>query len=526
MSDPGPLEEERQHRVEAEEALRQLQERHRLLIDSVKDYAIIGLGPDGRVVSWNEGARRLLGYDEQDVLGRDFAFTFTQEDRQAHKPEKELAHARTAGSSIDENWTVRKDGSQFWASGVTAAVREGDAPSFVKIFRDLTERRRAEEDLAESAARLQAALAAARMGTWLWEPDTDRDHLDANLLDLLGLPPDTAVNTLGDFLRLVHPEDRERTHQAFQSAARGQQRLDVEFRVVLPDGTLRWLRDQGALATVTPGRPPVLTGACTDITDRRAIEEELRRSHEELERRVTARTAELQEAQQRALQAERLATIGETVAGLAHEGRNALQVIHACAERLAWRLTNHSEALELVAEIEKAQKRLQRLFDDVRGYAAPIVLETGRTDLAEVLRGAWRRVRAAHPDRDARLEEEVLSGCHVGTADGFRLEQVFFNIFDNTLAAWPGPVQVRLACSAAELAGQPAVRLAVRDNGPGLSEEQRRKIFEPFYTTKARGTGLGMAIARRIVEAHGGQITVGVSGPGTEIIVVLPWEAL
>ena len=111
----------------------------------------------------------------------------------------------------------------------------------------------------------------------------------------------------------------------------------------------------------------------------------------------------------------------------------------------------------------------------------------------------------------------------VCVADRFRLGQVFFNTLDNALAAGQGPVHVRIACAETDLAGQPALRVTVRDNGPGLNDEQRQKIFEPFYTTKTRGTGLGMAIAKRIVEAHGGTIdTAEVVGPGAEIVITLP----
>jgi signal transduction histidine kinase len=101
---------------------------------------------------------------------------------------------------------------------------------------------------------------------------------------------------------------------------------------------------------------------------------------------------------------------------------------------------------------------------------------------------------------------------------------VFRNILENALAACRDPVEIDVICSASVHNGQPALRVAVRDNGPGLSLEQRQRIFEPFFTTKTKGTGLGMAIARRIVEAHGGQIAVGDPGRGAEIVITLPRE--
>ena len=107
--------------------------------------------------------------------------------------------------------------------------------------------------------------------------------------------------------------------------------------------------------------------------------------------------------------------------------------------------------------------------------------------------------------------------------DPFRLEQVFRNILDNSLAACADPVAIEIRSAAAEIDGQPALRIIVRDHGPGLSPEQRQRIFEPFFTTKTRGTGLGMPITKRIVEAHGGTIAVGEGGGvGAEIILTLP----
>jgi signal transduction histidine kinase len=107
--------------------------------------------------------------------------------------------------------------------------------------------------------------------------------------------------------------------------------------------------------------------------------------------------------------------------------------------------------------------------------------------------------------------------------DLFSLERVFRNMFENSLAACADPVQIDIDCTATPLDGQPALQIAVRDNGPGLSVEQRQKIFQPFYTTKRQGTGLGMAIAKRIVEAHGGMIAVGDgSHPGAELLITLP----
>ena len=207
-------------------------------------------------------------------------------------------------------------------------------------------------------------------------------------------------------------------------------------------------------------------------------------------------------------QAERLAVIGQMMTGLAHESRNALQRAQACLERLNWQLQDRPESRALLARLENAQNDLLRLFEDVREFAAPLRLEFHPCDLWQVWRDAWDRLGFLHEGRDARLDEIVETDPQC-VADASRLRQVFRNVFENALAACRDPVRVAVRCAEGVLGGAPAVAVTVRDNGPGLSDEQRRRIFDPFFTTKPQGTGLGMAIARQIVEAHGGRIAVG-----------------
>jgi PAS domain S-box-containing protein len=222
QAQPAPeLDEERRRRRAAEEALRQLEERHRILTECVKDYAIYAISPEGRITLWNEGARRLLGYTAEEALGQHTALTFPEEERRAGRPERELRQAAATGSASDDNWVVRKDGSRFWASGVTTALRDeaGRLCGFVKTFRDLSERWAAEQAVAESEARLRVALAAARMGTWRWDIRSNRDRLDGSLLRLLGLPPGAGAPALRVAVRDngpgLGPEQRQNLFEAF-----------------------------------------------------------------------------------------------------------------------------------------------------------------------------------------------------------------------------------------------------------------------------------------------------------------------
>jgi two-component system sensor kinase FixL len=239
--------------------------------------------------------------------------------------------------------------------------------------------------------------------------------------------------------------------------------------------------------------------------------------------RVGQDITELKRAQERALQVERLAAIGQMVTGLAHESRNALQRGQACLEMLALADKDRPRSLDLIARIQRAEDDLHRLFEDVRGYASPIRLDRRPTDLAEVWRGAWAELEPQLRSRDARLRESVGTADRFCDVDPFRLRQVFRNLFDNALAACADPAEIQIGCEPVEVEGRPGLRVAVLDNGPGLDVEQRANLFEPFYTTKTKGTGLGLAIVRRIVEAHGGRIEAGErQGPGAEIVLTIP----
>lgn len=272
------------------------------------------------------------------------------------------------------------------------------------------------------------------------------------------------------------------------------------------------------------------------VADRECTAAALRRSQDELERRVAERTTELartneslrQHIRERDLaaeqlrQAERLAAVGQMISGMAHECRNALQRSRACLDMLGLEVRGQPRALDLLARTRRAQDHLQRLFEEVRQYAAPIVLDRAPCDLRELLHQAWRSLDEARKGRTFHLVEspDAIDRCCV--VDRQAIERVFRNILENALAACPDPGHIEVTWREDDLDGHAALQIVICDNGPGLDAEQRRGIFEPFFTTKTRGTGLGMAIARRLIEAHGGRIAVGECQSGAEIMVCLP----
>ena len=232
-----------------------------------------------------------------------------------------------------------------------------------------------------------------------------------------------------------------------------------------------------------------------------------------------ARIIRVRRAEERALQAERLAAIGQVVTSMAHESRGFLQRICNAVEFLEEINHENPEALAEVARIQAAEKGLENLLEELREFAAPMKLNKTRTSLRKIWRQAWSDVTGARQLANVRLEEAEAAVDDTTEIDAFRLGQVFRNLFDNSLAACSGnPAAVAVACQN----GGCTLKIVIRDNGPGLDAEQQKRVFEPFFTTKPKGTGLGMAIVKQIIEAHGGEISVGDRSDGAEFVISLP----
>jgi len=233
---------------------------------------------------------------------------------------------------------------------------------------------------------------------------------------------------------------------------------------------------------------------------------------------------EAEHRNERAMRAERLAAIGQMITGLAHESRNALQRIRACTEMLEFDLETNPSAMELLGRLGKAQDDLRRLFDEVRGYAAPITLEWQNCSIRSMAEEAWETCEPLRVGRNAHLSVSIADfGAEGVWVDRFRLVQVFRNIFENAIAACADPVEIEVICRETIFDDKSFVEIRIGDNGPGISPKDRARLFEPFFTTKAKGTGLGMAIAQRVIEVHGGRISVGESAKhGAEFTIALP----
>lgn len=225
----------------------------------------------------------------------------------------------------------------------------------------------------------------------------------------------------------------------------------------------------------------------------------------------------------RAEQTARLAAMGQMLSTVAHESRNSLQRIQSAVDMLRLDLEGSPSLIEQLKRIEKADDDLTKLYKELREYAAPIVLERKTCDLREIWQLSWANLSHVRQGRVSELGDGTGGLDLQCSIDEFRIEQVFRNLMENSLAACRDPVTIKIDCHETMHNGAPAVCVSYRDNGPGLSDEQLDRLFEAFFTTKPKGTGLGMAIAKRIIEAHGGTISVrNVDHGGAEFVIKLP----
>ncbi len=228
---------------------------------------------------------------------------------------------------------------------------------------------------------------------------------------------------------------------------------------------------------------------------------------------------EIELAQSRLVASERLAAIGQMVAGLAHESRNVLQRSHACLAELTLDLKAMPESLKLVSKVQKALDDLNLLLEEVRVYSATILLDRRDCDIQDLVKQTWQHVLDANqpepmPVYEMRVGKDVPDTWFV---DCDRLRQVVRNLLENALFACNSPgkivvelkmIPIRLRKHVQKSNFTSALCICISDDGDGISEANREKIFTPFFTTKTKGTGLGLAISRRITEAHGGQISI------------------
>ena len=380
------------------------------------------------------------------------------------------------------------------------------------FFRDISDRKDAEESLRQSEARLRLALEAGNCGTWDWEVQPDRVSWSDRVYELHGLTKDAFGGRVEDFTQLVHPEDRARVGATIRRAMEGGEDYQVDFRIVRPDGAVRWLTTGGRVLFDESRQPVRMLGVTTDITERKRIEEQLR-------------------------QIQQLEVVGRLAGGVAHEVNNQMSVVLGCADFVLRRSDIPDPARADVEQMRSAAERSASVTSQLLAFSRRQILRLSPLDLNQVV-AELEPILQRTVGEDISVRIKVEEGLGPVRADRGQIEQVLLNLTLNARDAMPLGGMLSLETSSASLHDdyiqrRPGVAispgayvvLAVSDTGHGMDAEIRQHIFEPFFTTKGigKGTGLGLSTVYGIVKQTGGYVWVySEPGIGTAFKIYLP----
>ena len=383
------------------------------------------------------------------------------------------------------------------------------------------ERRRNARDLDREAI-LEEAQRIAHLGYWDHDLQTDLRTWSDETYRILGLAPQERTVTSAVWQDLVHPEDRRMVNEALAEALRGGPRYDVDYRMVRPDGAVRVVHSKGDVTRDESGRPCRIFGTVQDITERKRAEEDLRES----ERRY-------REAQMELAHANRIATVGQLSASIAHELNQPLGAILSNIETAELMLGSPTPNLEelktILADVRRADVRASEIIERLRRLLTKSAFDARDVDLNEIAREVLGIMAAQARANDVTLISDLTPRPLMVKGDRVQLEQVVLNLVSNALEALAGTSQSnrQVTVRTTHLCDDSVAELTVSDSGPGIQSESLNQIFEPFFTTKNRGMGMGLAIVRTIIEAHGGQIRAeNQAGGGAIFSVTLPVIAM
>lgn len=371
------------------------------------------------------------------------------------------------------------------------------------------ERRKAEKALKESEMQLRLALSAARMGTWNWDIVTGKVNWSEGVEPLFGLPPGSFSGSYAAYLDCLYPQDREVVKQAIARAINGGEDYYVEHRIVWPDGSIRWLGCKGNVLRDENGRAIRMDGTVMDITERKRAEEDL-------------------------IRAQKLESLGVLAGGIAHDFNNLLTVILGNVSLVKTYGNPEDKAYRRLTEAEKACLRARDLTQQLLTFSKGGAPVKKVTSIAELIRES---ASFAQRGSNVRCEFSIADGLWPLEVDEGQISQVINNLVINAQQAMPQGGVIRISVENVMGTGFPIsdrvgalqvkdrryVKITVEDQGIGIPEEHVSKVFDPYFTTKQRGSGLGLAVTYSIVKNHDGYIEVESKlGVGTKFHIYLP----
>ncbi len=469
-------------------------ELYRIATEQAKDYALLMLDPGGVIITWNAGAERIKGYTAEQIIGRHFSVFYTRESVERGWPAYELKVAAAEGRFEDEGWRVRRDGSQFWASVVITALRDeaGRLLGFSKITRDLTVRRQHEEALRQSEERFRLLIEGVTdYSIFMLDPEGIVTSWNSGAERIKGYRREEIIGK--HFSRFYLPEEAAAGRPWEELAcARREGRAEDEGWRVKKDGSRFWARVVVNALYDSAGRLQGFAKITQDLTERRHLHD-------------------LETATR---------NLSEFLAILAHELRNPLAPIRTAVQVMQKSPDEAPTQTAMRAMIDRQSAHLERLLDDMLDVArmtrGRLEIEHELVALDDVIRLALETSQPAIEAARHRLRVDSDTRSLIVRGDRDRLAQLLANLLNNAARYTPagGDITIRLAAEDGH------AQVTVRDTGRGIEAGQIDHVFEMFVQGSktgrraGEGLGIGLALARRIAELHGGTLTVASAGDG------------
>ncbi len=490
-------------------------DRYRMLLDAVTDYAIYMLDPQGLVSSWNAGAKRFKGYEEAEILGQHFSRFYTEEDRAKGMPQRALHTADVEGRFEGEGWRQRKNGERFWCHVVIDPIREtsGNLIGYAKVTRDLTERKKAEESLKQSEQQFRLLVdGVTDYALYMLDPSGVITNWNTGAQRIKGYTPQEIIGQ--HYSVFFSPDDQLKGEpQRGLDRAIAEGRFESQGWRIRKNGTQFW-----ASVVVDPIRNDLgdLIGFAKitrDITDTMEAQKALEKARESL------------------FQSQKMESLGRLTGGIAHDFNNLLMVVLGSLEVVRRRLPPDPKILNLLDNAIQGAQRGATLTQRMLAFARSQKLVVEALDAPALVRGMSDMLqRALGPQ--TRIEVRFPLRLSPLLADSNQLEMALLNLAVNARDAMASGGQIviaareeTLAVDDAELVTGRYICLSVTDSGEGMDAETLNRAREPFFTTKGvgKGTGLGLSMVHGFAQQSGGRLMLSsVKGQGTTAEMWLP----